>query len=81
MLAGYLVFGTVSGILMALFLDNVGGACGLVGSRREAVLAYDARTGEKLRDMEGKAGRAPWRGGEASFVDLRFSFVEVSVRD
>jgi inorganic pyrophosphatase len=25
-LAGYLVFGTVSGILMALFLDNVGGA-------------------------------------------------------
>ena len=27
-LAGYLVFGTVSGILMALFLDNVGGAWG-----------------------------------------------------
>jgi Na+/H+-translocating membrane pyrophosphatase len=25
-LAGYLMFGTVSGILMALFLDNVGGA-------------------------------------------------------
>lgn len=25
-LAGYLMFGTVSGIMMALFLDNVGGA-------------------------------------------------------
>lgn len=26
MLAGYLMFGTVTGIMMALFLDNVGGA-------------------------------------------------------
>ena len=25
-LAGYLMFGTVTGIMMALFLDNVGGA-------------------------------------------------------
>lgn len=25
-LAGYLMFGTVAGIMMALFLDNVGGA-------------------------------------------------------
>ena len=34
---------------LAASSSHVCGACGLVGSRREAVLAYDARTGEWLR--------------------------------